>query len=168
MSKAPLTWTAAVVVALAVGCRQAPATEDNVRKALEQANIPSVEVAVDDNENIVHLKGVVETMADRTRAQEVASAAVGTSGEVLNELLVAGLNDRNASDFDGRIQDALDRMLDADAVLKERDVNFEVHNGMVAIKGEVRTAEEKNRVGRIAKAAPGVKDVANGLEVKPE
>jgi osmotically-inducible protein OsmY len=159
--------TGIVVAALALGCRRAP-TEDNVRKALEQANIPSVEVAVDDQANIVHLKGIVPSMADRTRAAEVASAAVGTSGQVLNELKVAGITDRTADDLDGRIHDALDKMIDADAVLKERDVNVEVSNGMVAITGEVRTAEEKTRAAEIVKAAPGVRNVANGLEIKPE
>jgi len=37
---------------------------------------------------------------------------------------------------------------------------------MVTIKGEVATADEKTRVEQLAKAAPGVKDVANGLEIK--
>ncbi len=163
-----LAWTAAVIVALAVGCNRTPDTENNVRQALDQANMQTVEVAVDNDEQIVHLTGVVASMADRTRAEELATAAVGTTGQVLNEVLVAGLNDRTAGDLDGRIHDALDDMVDADPVLKERDVNFEVHNGMVAIKGEVRTAAEKNRVGQIATAAPGVKGVANGLEIKPE
>jgi len=36
----------------------------------------------------------------------------------------------------------------------------------VAIKGEVRSADEKNRVGEMTKAAPGVKDVANGLKIE--
>ena len=49
-----------------------------------------------------------------------------------------------------------------------RDINFEVLNGMVTIKGEVRNADEKARVGDIARAAPGVKDIANGLEIHPE
>jgi osmotically-inducible protein OsmY len=52
--------------------------------------------------------------------------------------------------------------------LKERDVNFEVVNGVVTIKGEVRSAQEKNRVTQIVKAAPGVKDFANALEIQPE
>jgi osmotically-inducible protein OsmY len=167
MSKRAYAWPI-LVAALVVGCRKAPETEDNVRKALEQANIPSVEVAVDDQEHIVHLKGIVPSMAARTRAAEIAAAAVGTSGQVLNELMVAGLNDRTAGDLDEEIHDALDKMVDADAVLKERDVNFDVANGMVTIKGEVRTADEKNRAGEIAKAAPGVKDVANGLDIVPE
>jgi osmotically-inducible protein OsmY len=57
-------------------------------------------------------------------------------------------------------------MIDNDPVLKERDINFDVHNGMVAVKGEVRSADEKNRVGQMVAAAPGVKDVANGLEIR--
>jgi osmotically-inducible protein OsmY len=58
-------------------------------------------------------------------------------------------------------------MIDNDATLKQRDVNFDVTNGMVAIKGEVRSVDEKNRVGEITKAAPGVKDIANGLQIEP-
>jgi osmotically-inducible protein OsmY len=107
-------------------------------------------------------------MSDRTRAEEVASAAVGTSGRVLNELTVEGLNADTADDLDDDIHDTLDRMIDNDPVLKERNVNFEVHNGAVTVKGEVRNAEEKNRVGQIVKAAPGVKDFANALEIRPE
>jgi osmotically-inducible protein OsmY len=66
------------------------------------------------------------------------------------------------------ITDALDQMLDADPVLRERDVNLEVNNGTVSIAGEVRTADEKNRVDRIVRAAPGVKDVVNDLQIRPE
>ena len=46
-------------------------------------------------------------------------------------------------------------------------MNFEVANGMVVVKGWVRSAAERTRVEELAKAAPGVKDVANALEIKP-
>jgi osmotically-inducible protein OsmY len=163
-------FSSAVVLASAwlVACGGGPDTKDNVQKALEQANIGNVAVDVDDDSNIVHLKGTVGTMSDRTRAEEVAAAAVGTSGRVLNELTVEGLNAENADDLDGQVLDTLDRMVDDDPVLRERDVNFEVVNGAVTITGEVRSAEEKNRVGQIVKAAPGVKDFANALEIRPE
>jgi osmotically-inducible protein OsmY len=107
-------------------------------------------------------------MSDRTRAEEVAAAAVGTSGRVLNELTVEGLNTDTADDLDDDIEDALDRMVDDDPVLKERDINFTVANGVVTVHGEVRSAKEKNRVTQIVKAAPGVKDFANALEIQPE
>ena len=152
--------------ALAVGCGRNPDTKANVQNALKQANIDNVDVDVDRDSNIVHLKGTVDTMTDRTRAEEIANAAVGTSGRVLNELTVEGLNAETADDLDDQIEDGLDRMLDNDPVLKERDIDFEVNNGMVTIKGEVRSVDEKRRVGQMVAAAPGVKDVANGLAVR--
>jgi osmotically-inducible protein OsmY len=162
--------TSAVLLScgLAVGCGGGPDHEENVKKALTQANLEQVAVDVDDQENIVHLKGTVGSMSDRTRAEEVATAAVGTSGRVLNELTVEGLNAESADDLDGQITDALDRMVDNDPVLKERDINFDVANGVVTVKGEVRSAQEKNKVGDIVKAAPGVKDFANALEIRSE
>jgi osmotically-inducible protein OsmY len=159
------TMMAAVCFGLA--CHRAPDPKDTLRKALDQANMQQVEVKVDNDEHIVHLKGVVGSMAERSRAAEVADAVVGTSGRVLNELTVKGLNDTTADDLDGTIRKNLDRIIDNDPTLKQRDINFEVTNGMVAIKGEVRSADEKNRVGDMTKAAPGVKDVANGLQIEP-
>jgi len=160
-------WLVLVVVAgLGIACERAPDTEENVRKALDQANMQVVQVEVDNDTNIVHLKGTVETMGDRTRAEEVASAAVGTTGRVLNELSVKGLNDQTADDLDDDINDTLNRTIDNDPVLKERDIEFRVANGMVTITGEVASTDEKTRVEQLAKAAPGVKDVANGLEIK--
>lgn len=154
------------VAAVGIGCGRGPDTEENVRKALDQANMQAVQVEVDDNANIVHLKGTVESVGDRTRAEEVASATVGTTGRVLNELTVKGLNDQTAGELDDEIDDALNRTIDNDPVLKERDIDFRVNNGMVTVSGEVASADEKARVEQLAKAAPGVKDVANGLEIK--
>src|SRR4249919_442516 len=147
-------WMAVAVAAasIGVGCHHGPDTKGNLRKALDQGNMQQVDVKVDDNEGIVHLKGTVGSMAERSRAQEVADAVVGTTGHVLNELTVKGLNDASAGDFDRDIQ----KMIDNDPTLKQRDINVEVVNGMVTIKGEVRRADEKTRAGEIARAAPGV------------
>lgn|SRR5215510_1228095 len=152
--------------ALVVACGRGTDTEANVRNALRQANIEHVEVDIDRESNVVHLKGTVGTMADRTRAEEIANAAVGTTGRVLNELTVEGLDVETAADLDDQIEDGLDRAVNNDPVLKERDINFDVNNGMVTIKGEVRSADEKRRVGEIVAAAPGVKDVANRLVIR--
>ncbi|HKC57893.1 MAG TPA: BON domain-containing protein [Vicinamibacterales bacterium] len=153
------------VVCATYGCQRGPDTKGDVRKALDQANMPAVDVKVDTDEHIVHLQGVVGSLAERSRAQEVADAVVGTSGRVLNELTVKGVNDTTAGDLDGDIRKNLDKMIDNDPTLKQRDINFEVVNGMVTIKGGVRTVDEKNRVGDMTKAAAGVKDVANGLQI---
>jgi osmotically-inducible protein OsmY len=168
MKRAAFTSAVIVLCAVVASCGGRPNTKENVTKALEQANLPNVEVDVDDEANIVHLKGTVGSMSDRTRAEEVAGAAVGTTGRVLNELTVEGLNTGTAGSLDDEVRDTLDRMVDEDPVLRERDINFEVANGIVTVKGEVRNAEEKNKVTQIVKAAPGVKDFANALEIRPE
>ena len=80
---------------------------------------------------------------------------------------IKGLNDTTAGNLDGEIKSQLKKMRDADAILRDRDIDFDVHNGVVTVKGEVRTAEEKNKVTELVRAAPGVKDMANALEIKP-
>ena len=157
---------AALAICVGVACHHGTDTEDHVRKALDQANMQQVGVRVDQDEHIVHLRGTVGSMAERSRAQEVAGAVVGTSGRVLNELIVRGVNDTTAGDLDDDIRTNLDDTIDNDPTLKQRDINFEVVNGVVTIKGEVRSADEKNRVGQLTQAAPGVKDVANGLHIE--
>ncbi len=166
--RAGTTVVLALSLSMAMACGGRDNTPQNVSKALKQAELDKVNVDYDKNAKIVHLKGSVGSLAERTKAEEVATAAVGTSGRVLNELTVVGMNDRTADDMDGQVRDTLDKMIDNDPVLKERDVNFDVNNGVVTVKGEVRSADEKNRVGDIVKTAPGVKDMANALEIRPE
>jgi osmotically-inducible protein OsmY len=168
MRRGVITSAVLCTFALALACAAERNKKEDIEKALDQANLPNVAVEVDADANLVHLSGSVDSMSDRTRAEEVANSAVGTSGRVLNELTVVGLNTETADDLDGEIHDVLDRMVDDDATLRERDINFQVRNGTVTVKGEVRSADEKNRVTQIVKAAPGVKDFANALEIHPE
>jgi osmotically-inducible protein OsmY len=163
---------ASAIVALlampaAYGCNREPDVKERVSESLEQANIKDVNVDWDNDGKIVHLKGEVASSAERQRAEQIAGAAVGTSGTVLNELTVDGMNDDTADDLDGQIRDRLADMIDRDQTLTDRDIDFDVNNGVVTVKGNVRTAAEKNRVSELVKSAPGVKDFANALEIEP-
>jgi len=159
---------ATAVVAIAIGaCNRAPDPSAGAEKALKDANLADVKVDWDRDARVAHLKGSVDSPTDRQRAEDVATAAVGTTGKVLNELTIKGVNDRSAGDFDGQIKRTLKRMINDDPILRDRDVDFDVNNGAVTIKGEVRTAAEKNKVTQLVHAAPGVKDMVNALEIKP-
>jgi osmotically-inducible protein OsmY len=70
--------------------------------------------------------------------------------------------------MDGQIRDRLKEMVSNDQVLRDRNVDFDVNNGVVTVKGDVRTTSEKTKVSDMVKSAPGVKDFANELEVKPK
>jgi osmotically-inducible protein OsmY len=154
-----------VGVPMSYACNRGPDVKEQVQDSLKQANIDDVNVDWDKKENIVHLKGAVDSTAERQRAEQVAAAAVGTSGKVLNELTVEDMNESTADNFDGQIRDRLSEMVDRDATLKDRSIDFDVNNGVVTVKGKVKSAAEKNRVAELVKSAPGVKDFANGLEI---
>lgn len=153
---------ATALIVLAAACARTD-TEGNVRKALDEANMKSVDVYVNDD-SIVHLTGTVGTLSERTRAEEIASAAVGTTGRVVNELTVEALEEP-PDDPDGQLTHALDRLIDADPVLRERDVNITVASGAVTITGEVRTDAERRRVASLLRGAPGVASLTNQLQI---
>jgi osmotically-inducible protein OsmY len=148
-------------------CSTGPNPSEQVRSGLKAANLNDVNVEWDSSARIAHLKGTVDRPTDRQRAEDIATATVGTTGTVLNEVTIKGLNDTTAGNLDSAITSQLKKMRDVDPILRDRDIDFDVNNGVVTVKGEVRTAEEKNKVTELVRAAPGVKDMANALEIKP-
>ena len=82
---------AALAAALTFACGRPDDTEEMVRDALDQANFGEIDVELDRTEQTFHLTGTVETLADRVRAQELAAAIVGTTGQVENDITVEGL-----------------------------------------------------------------------------
>jgi len=163
---ATITTVAAVVVALSACNRGANPTEE-ANRSLKQANLNDVSLDWDCGARVAHLKGTVEQPTDRQRAEEIAAAAVGTTGRVLNEVTVKGMNDQSAGNLDGDIKDQLKSMVDNDPALRGRSITFEVNNGAVLVKGDVQTAAEKAKLTEIVRSAPGVKDFANAVQIKP-
>ncbi len=139
---------------------------DRVDKAIKQANVKNVNVDYDKNANVVHLKGNVDSTYDRAKAEQVATDVVGTSGKVVNELTVNGVDNKTADDMDSQIKTRLNDRVKADPELSNETVDFNVNNGVVTVTGRVKTAEEKAKVEQMVKGTTGVKDVANELDVQ--
>ncbi len=157
-----------LVAATISACDRGPDPGEQVKDALEAANIEDVDVNYDRDSKAIHLTGSVDSAAVKARAEQVATKAVGTSGNVLNEITIDGPAENRANDLDGTIRERLNEMVDKDPVLTDRDVNFDVNNGAVEVKGSVASAAEKTRIGEMVKSVQGVKDMANGLEIKPD
>jgi len=158
----------AIALTAAGACAGGPNPTDNVTKALRAEHLTDVTVDWDRGARIAHLKGTVDRSADRQRAEEVANAAIGQDGRVLNEITIKGLNEKIAGNLDAQIKDQLKDMAKSDPILRDRDLSFEVNNGVVTVKGDVQTADEKTKVTELVRAAPGVKDMANAVEIKPK
>jgi hyperosmotically inducible protein len=152
----------------AEACNRGPDPSDKVSRAMKDANLGDVKVDWDKEAHVAHLKGSVDQPTDRQRAEEVATAAVGSTGRVLNEVTIKGVNDKTANDFDSDIRKHVQDAVNSDPMLRDRDIDVDVNNGVVTVKGEVRSAAEKAKVTEIVRATPGVKNMANALEIKPK
>src|SRR5512140_3082815 len=113
--KAAASVTIALALAVALSaCNRGPNPTDEVTRSLKQANLNEVSVDWDGGARVAHLKGTVDKPTDRQRAEEIATAAVGTGGKVLNEVTIKGLNEKSAGNLDGNIKDQLEKMVDRD------------------------------------------------------
>jgi osmotically-inducible protein OsmY len=159
--------TAATLVAtMACG----PGTADYEKRAdnaLSSAALDKVEADYDQDAKTIHLTGTVDSENDRQRATDVVQKAIGDRALVANEVTVANRDEGIADDFDGGIETRLDNLVDQEADLTDDSIDFEANNGVVTITGTVKSAAARTKVGDLARSQPGVKDVVNSLEVKP-
>jgi osmotically-inducible protein OsmY len=156
-----------MTASLGAACNRGPDPKDQIERDLKSASMPDVNVDYDRSNKVVHLKGAVDNSAEKSRAEEIAQRAVGTTGRVANELTVKGVDEKTADDMDSAIRKELNAKVNNDRTLEDRSINFDVNNGVVTIKGEVRNEAEKARVNAMAKSTENVRDVVNTLEINP-
>lgn len=150
----------------AVACGPERADYDNAaQQALNREGFENLSTSYDDTNKVLHVRGTVMTEAEREKAGAVARGAVAPGAQVANEVTVARKAD-TADDLDSGLSTRLDNLIEEDAVLSAADIDFDVKNGVVTITGRVASADQKDRVGKIASEQPGVKDVVNSLEIR--
>ena len=156
-----------MTASLGAACNRGPDPKDQIERDLKSASMPDVNVDYDRSNKVVHLTGAVDNSAEKSRAEEIAQRAVGTTGKVANELTVKGVDEKTADDMDSAIRRELNAKVNNDRTLEDRSINFDVNNGVVTIKGEVRNEAEKAQVSAMAKSTENVRDVVNALEINP-
>ena len=160
-----------VVVGTLVGCSstaKSPDVADNIRKSLDEANLKDVSVKQDRDKGVVTLSGNVATDADKSHAESIAKSVAG--GQVVaDEIAVippGAESDAKAvnSDLDKGIANNLDAALIQNKL--QKSVKKDVKNGVVTLKGEVRSQAERAQAERVAASVPNVLQVVNELQVK--
>ena len=151
------------------GCERkanTPDYESRVQDRLKDANLSDVNANWNKDEKALHLSGKVKAQTEKEHAEEVASEVVGTSGRVVNEVKVEGVD---SNDVDSRIEKDLDRMFKEDDQWDRdtTDLSFHSKAGVVTIKGSAASQEIRDRVTQKVRTVDGVKDVVNDLEIKP-
>ncbi len=67
---------------------------------------------------------------------------------------------------DDFINDTVRQHLAADALVKGGDIDVQVKDGVVTLKGAVHEQKQKDKAERLAKKVAGVKSVVNNLKIE--
>jgi osmotically-inducible protein OsmY len=171
MKSISLTLVAVLALLLGVACSTRTNTasyQDNVKKSLEQVDLKDVTVAEDRDKNTITLGGKVHSENAKQQANEVAQAAAGTR-IVVDEISVQPVGEESAarsiaSNTDSAIEKNYKAALIAKGLDKEH-IRFNAKNGVLTLKGSVKTPQQKQAAQEVATNVPNVQQVLNELDV---
>ncbi|SRR5712692_7881264 len=146
-----------------------PSYKDNVKKALEQADLKDVTVEEDRDKNTITLGGTVHSENAKQQAAEVAKAAAGNR-VVANEIAVRPVGQESeARTISSNLDSAIEKNYKAALVSKgldEQHIRYDAKNGVLTLKGTVKTPEQRKQAQEVAASIPNVQQVLNELEVR--
>lgn len=164
---------AALMLMFGVACStnraNTPDVKDHVKDALKANNLGDVKVDQDRDKGVVTLSGEVKTADEKTQAEEVAKQ--NAPGMVVsNEIAVrpegeehdARKIDRNV---DSAIEDNYKAALTANN-LDDQHIRFDAKEGVLTLKGDVDTPQQRELAESAGAKVPNVKQVVNELTVK--
>lgn len=121
--------------------------------------VPSVEV----HDGAIILTGVAPNPEAARAADDDARNVVGAVAVHDDVKVAPALSAEN----DGRVFEEVHQALAQDPRLGREDIALDVKNGRIFLRGTVATEEDRVHAVSIATAAPGARDVADGLVVAP-
>ncbi len=141
---------------------------DNVKKSLEQAELKDVNVSEDKDKNTITLTGTVHSENAKQQAGEIAQSAAG-GRIVANEISVQPVGaESEAKDIASNVDDAIENNFKAALISKGLDkqhIRFNAKNGVLTLKGRVKSPQQKEEAQQLAANVPNVQQVLNELQV---
>jgi osmotically-inducible protein OsmY len=143
--------------------------KDTVKKALEQAELTDVSVAEDRDKNTVTLGGTVHSDDAKTKAGDVAKTAAGNR-IVVNEVSVQPVGaEADAKSIASNLDDGIEKNYKAGLIstgLDKQRISFNAKNGVLVLKGSVKTVPQRQQAQQVASSVPNVQQVLNQIDVK--
>jgi hyperosmotically inducible protein len=168
-----MRWTVLLALLMITfgGCAQestkSPDVAGDVRSALDHAALGDVRVSEDRDKGVVTLTGQVRSGDEKSQAEAIAKS-IAAGQVVSNEVAVVPPGDKDAKAINSDLDGGIDKNFDA-ALLRHRlnkVVKYDVKNGVVTLKGEVKSDGRRMEVQRLAASIPNVTQVINELDVK--
>jgi hyperosmotically inducible periplasmic protein len=159
------------VLLLGIACTNQRQTsyKDSVKAALEQADLKDVNVSEDKDRNTITLGGTLHSGDAKQKATDVAKANAGER-IVVNEVAVEPVGQESAAkNVASNLDDGIENNYKAALVTKGLDkqhIRFDAKNGVITLKGSVKTPTQRKEAEQIAQAVPNVQQVVNEIDVK--
>jgi len=143
--------------------------KDDVQNALKQADLTDVTVNEDRDKNTITLGGTVHSDAAKRNAGDVAKSAGG--GRIIaNEVSVQPVgSESQAKDVASNLDDAIEKDYKAALIgkgLDKQHIRFDAKNGVLVLKGSVKSDTQRQEAQLLAQAVPNVQQVLNQIDVK--
>ena len=142
--------------------------KDQVKTALEQADLREVAVSEDVYKNTITLSGKLHSEDSKDKAAQVAKDSAGNR-IIVNEISVEPVGmEAQAKSVSSNLDDGIENNYKAALVSKRLDkqsIRYDAKNGVLTLKGSVKTPGQKAEAERLASNIPNVQQVVNQLEV---
>lgn len=143
--------------------------KDDVKKALEQADLKDVTVSEDQDKNTITLGGTLHSANAKDKAAEVAKAAANTR-IIANEISVQPVgSESDARAVASNLDDAIEKNYKAALIssgLEKQRVSYKAKNGVLTLSGSVRNPTQRQHAEKLAAGIPNVQQVLNQIEVR--
>lgn len=143
--------------------------KDSVKQALQQADLTDVSVSEDKDKNTVTLGGRVHSDDAKGKVGDVAKGAAGNR-IVVNEVSVQPVGaESEAKSIASNVDSAIEKNYKAALIsngLDKQHIDFDAKNGVLTLKGSVKTVAQRAEAQTAAASVPNVQQVLNQIDVK--
>jgi len=142
---------------------------DAVKKALQKADLSDVTVTEDEAKNTITLGGKVHSEEAKQRAGDVAQSVAGNR-IVANEISTEPVGSESAArKIEGNVDDAIEKNYKAGLIsngLDKQSIRYDAKNGVLTLKGSVKSTEQRHQAEQVASTVPNVAQVVNEIQVR--
>jgi osmotically-inducible protein OsmY len=143
--------------------------QDGVKKALQQADLGDVTVNEDEAKNTITLGGKLHSEEAKQRAGDVAQSAAGNR-IIANEISVEPVGaESQARKIASNVDDAIESNYKAGLIsngLDKQSIRYDAKNGVLTLKGTVKSAQQRQEAEKLASSVPNVAQVINEIQVR--